>query len=64
MYSWAPLTMLLLLFGFAALLGLTLAFGGTGYEPQHAREKHLPSRHRTGGSGRHVHRGGLASGSG
>ena len=63
MYSWAPLTVLLLLFGFATLLGLTLAFGGTGYEPQHAREKHPPSRHRTGGSGRDVRRRRLADGS-
>jgi len=64
MYSWAPVAMLLLLFGFAALLGLTLAFGGTGYEPQHALEKHPPSRHRTGDPRRGVRRGRLADGSG
>ena len=64
MNSWAPLTMLLLLFGFATLLGLTLAFGGAGYEPQHAREKHPPSRHRTRDPGRNVRRRRLAGGSG
>ena len=60
MFTWAPLTMLLLLLGFAALLGLTLMFGGTGYEPQHARRKHPPSRHRTRSRGRDVDRVGFA----
>jgi len=64
MYSWAPLAMLLVLFGFATFLGLTLAFGGAGYDPQHAREKHPPSRPRTGGSGRDAHRGRLGGGPG
>ena len=52
MFSWAPLAALLMFFGFVALLGLTLMFGGTGYEPQHAREKHQPSRRRSPGPGR------------
>ena len=59
-YSAAPLAVLLLVFGFLALLGLTLAVGGTGYQAQHARPKHPPSRHRAVdpggevGPGRHV----------
>ena len=63
MYTWAPLTMLLLFFGFATLLGLTLVLGGSGYEPQHAREKYPPSRHRAAGSGRNVRRERLVDGS-
>ena len=51
MFSSALLVALLLLFAFAMLLGLTLMFGGTGYEPQHARAKHPPSRHRVSGTG-------------
>ena len=57
MYSVAPLTVLLLLFGFLALLGLTLAFGGNGYQAQHARPKHPPSRHRAVDPGGDVGRG-------
>ena len=60
MFTWAPITVLLLIFDFAALLGLTLMFGGTGYEPQHARGKQPPSRHRTRSRGRDVDRVGFA----
>jgi hypothetical protein len=60
MFTWAPLTMLLLLLGFAALLGLTLVFGGMGYQPQHARGKQPPSHQRPRSRGRDVDRGGFA----
>ena len=59
MEFWAPFVTLLLL-AFALLLGLTLTFGGTGYEPQHARAKHPPSRHRSPDTGREVRRRGAA----
>ena len=59
MEFWEPFITLLLL-AFALLFGVALTFGGTGYEPQHAREKHPPSRHRSPDTGREVRRGGIA----
>ncbi len=59
-YSAVPLALLFLLFAFLALLGMTLALGGTGYQPQHARPRHPPSRHRALDPEQAVRRGRLA----